>query len=846
MKRKILRTQIPRTALMKLLDDFSEKHIIYIHAPAGFGKTASSLLWLEHRETFETVKRAWVSLDEYDNKISEFCKRFVAALSHLQPENVALRRLAAHDNFNITPAQFTINALNAFNRDSVKSVFVIDDLHVINNEDILKFLPILLRRLSENCTTLVLSRTMPPDNLSDIVSKGEIAIVDAEHLQFSLDEIKIFFEKNDRLISTNQAENILSSTGGWAIGIQALLLSEEELYNINLTDRYLENFLKTHVWERWDNTLRAFMAKVSVAEELTPELCKWLTKDEKALKKADPDEILTELARENAFLRYVGKGTYRFHDLFREFLMNMLKNQGDEAVMKQWSRGGDYFYIKKDYFRAAEYYLKGKNDDGVARSIFHMYDYHNSPYATAEQTLSTLRFALYDSVLDKHPYLLEPQTWTAWLDGRADEFERTLDKYYKLLPKIIIQNPRSVITAIFMRCADYRESFIETMKTLSKVPFRERFKATSPSLSQNMPFFHRSCRDFSEIAFALEDNLALTTKSFGAVIGADYDVIRECLFAGIQYERGSLKKAYTYALEACANISDDCSAEIKFCAMMILTSVLFADGQNAEADKVLDNVKNMIEEHNAYYLNANYQAYLLRLRLVEGDESAAEEWLNGHGESLLGNLSFLNLYQYFTTARAYIVIGNYTGAILLLQKLLLLCQRYRRPLDIIESRILLAVAHWKKGRRELSVAMDFLEQAFAAAGQYGYTQIFVDEGASILQLLKKISAKAARGDYQRLLDPIYINNVYISAYAVSRQREGMMVNKAGKKTAKLSGQQKLIMQLLAQGYNRELIVEKTGISLNTVKYHMRLAYEKLGASSAAEAVMEARELGLIE
>jgi len=49
MKRKIPRTQIPRTALMKLLDDLSEENIVYIHAPAGFGKMASSLLWLEHR-----------------------------------------------------------------------------------------------------------------------------------------------------------------------------------------------------------------------------------------------------------------------------------------------------------------------------------------------------------------------------------------------------------------------------------------------------------------------------------------------------------------------------------------------------------------------------------------------------------------------------------------------------------------------------------------------------------------------------------------------------------------------------------------------------------------------------
>jgi len=347
MGQKMLKERAPRIALMKLMDTLSQKRIIYIHAPAGFGKTVSSLLWLEHREALETTKRAWIGLDEYDNNIYEFCKRFVAALSVLQPDNASLHALSAHGNFNITPVEFTINALNTFKSEAVKNIIVIDDLHVIGNEEILKLLPILLKRLNENCTILLLSRAAPPDNFSDMVSKDEIAIATADCLQFSCEEIKIFFEKNDRMISAEQAEGILSSTGGWAIGIQSILISEEELYSIDLTDRYLGSFLKTHVWEKWDDKFKIFMTKVSVVEELTSELCIWLAKDEKTLKKANFDEILTELAKENAFLRMTGKGTYRFHDLFREFLMSMLKTRGEEDVLKQWSRCGDYFYEKR-------------------------------------------------------------------------------------------------------------------------------------------------------------------------------------------------------------------------------------------------------------------------------------------------------------------------------------------------------------------------------------------------------------------------------------------------------------------------------------------------------------------
>jgi len=69
---------------------------------------------------------------------------------------------------------------------------------------------------------------------------------------------------------------------------------------------------------------------------------------------------------------------------------------------------------------------------------------------------------------------------------------------------------------------------------------------------------------------------------------------------------------------------------------------------------------------------------------------------------------------------------------------------------------------------------------------------------------------------------------------------------AGKKPVKLSNQQKMIVQLLSQGYKRKDIIAKTGLSLGTVKSYTRIAFEKLEADNAASAVMRARELGIIK
>jgi hypothetical protein len=89
-----------------------------------------------------------------------------------------------------------------------------------------------------------------------------------------------------------------------------------------------------------------------------------------------------------------------------------------------------------------------------------------------------------------------------------------------------------------------------TIKTIKNIPFKGRFRAATPSISQNMPLFHRSNRDYSELSFDLDKNMLLIEKSIGTVIGAEFSVIRECLYAGFNYEKGELNAAHEYALIA--------------------------------------------------------------------------------------------------------------------------------------------------------------------------------------------------------------------------------------------------------------------------------------------------------
>jgi DNA-binding NarL/FixJ family response regulator len=62
----------------------------------------------------------------------------------------------------------------------------------------------------------------------------------------------------------------------------------------------------------------------------------------------------------------------------------------------------------------------------------------------------------------------------------------------------------------------------------------------------------------------------------------------------------------------------------------------------------------------------------------------------------------------------------------------------------------------------------------------------------------------------------------------------------------LSPRQREILALLQRGHSYEDIGKALDLSVNTVRSHLRIIYERLGASSKVEAVMIGMELGLLE
>ena len=55
-----------------------------------------------------------------------------------------------------------------------------------------------------------------------------------------------------------------------------------------------------------------------------------------------------------------------------------------------------------------------------------------------------------------------------------------------------------------------------------------------------------------------------------------------------------------------------------------------------------------------------------------------------------------------------------------------------------------------------------------------------------------------------------------------------------------------VLELLQRGYSYDDVAATLGVSINTVRTHVRVIYERLGVTTKVEAVMTGLELGIID
>jgi len=832
---------VKRQKLIHAFSELNEQHIIAVCAPAGYGKTVAVAHWLEKN----THAHAVFSIDEYDNNIIGFCERFCSALYACQPSNKLLNELILHFTLHSSPEEFVLRAIAALSTKK-QAVIVIDDLHLIHNSIVLRTLLVFINRLPSNFQIVLVSRHELPLMFSDLWLKGKISRISANQFLFTNEDIKALYKKRGKNITTEDAENIVQRTQGWAIGINALLLfndqSSEKVYE------YLDNFIQANIWQRWDAETREFMVCTAGLRVLIPDLCDKLTS------RSDSEVLLEELVSKGAFVTKLQSGVYRYHQLFKSFLEQIAKERGEKFEHALLEKEGHWHLSQNDFQSAINCFVKNKNHDAIVKSLESV-DYSYRPSLLADKIVSIIKHPEVEAALRKHPHLMILLIWGSFIDGNKEAMLSFMDEYYSKFTSIITRNPTLAHEIFYVKALDFRipSSLImmsdqDLLANILSTALGKILSMAMPSstvrkwiLPMDTPMIHRGLRDFSDVIS--EDSSAIVNSfvtKFGWLLGEELDMIRELGVAEMFYARGYLEEANVHALKAVAEVKSHFSTEINFCVLAMFVRVLDAldKGDSEEAKAMIKHISKIIDDNQAYHLSLNFKAFVARREIAHGNISAAEDWL--YNESFIIATPY-KAYAGITTCRALIATAKYDSACIALEQILKMATEFNRTLDIIEAQILLAIACWKKKKSFQTEALDHLESAVWRAHSCGHVQIFVNEKKELAGILSKLinRVKQQKKSEERPLS--FIKMLYLKCYQENTETPHTKKSNAVKYTEK----QMAIMLLICEGKTYNEMAEALNIKRSTLRTHLELIYRKLDVTSIADAALRIKSLDIL-
>ncbi|MEZ4657388.1 MAG: LuxR C-terminal-related transcriptional regulator [Caldilineaceae bacterium] len=226
-----------------------------------------------------------------------------------------------------------------------------------------------------------------------------------------------------------------------------------------------------------------------------------------------------------------------------------------------------------------------------------------------------------------------------------------------------------------------------------------------------------------------------------------------------------------------------------------------------------------------------------RIWLQQGRLADALGWARQQNLAYDDDLGYLREFEHITLAR--ILIAQYNDEPIpatlqraqeLLARLLQAAEDGGRGGSVIDILVVQALAHQAAGNS--TAARTTLQQALALAAPEGYISIFVDEGPIMAALLHQAAQEGGNPAYMRQLQ---------DACGKGAGQPPVMQGFV----EPLNEREVQILRLAAAGYKNKEIASELVISLNTVLYHTKNLYGKLGVNKRTLAIIKARELGYL-
>jgi LuxR family maltose regulon positive regulatory protein len=874
---------VPRSHLLKRLQEGVVGALTLLSAPAGFGKTTLLAQWLASTH----MPVAWLSVDAEDNDPTRFLAYIIAALQTLDAQlgttALALLWIPQPPSPEAVLAVLTNDLVE---RGGGDVALVLDDYHTITAESIQRGMTFLLEHLPPHLHLILATRADPPLlPLARLRAQGQLTEVRAADLRFADAEASAFLQTAMGLdLSAEAIATLESRTEGWIAGLQLAALSLQGRADVSAflaaftgSHRYVLDYLSDEVLARQPAAVQQFLLHTCILERLSGPLCDAVTGQEGS------QAMLEALERVNLFVVALDdeRGWYRYHHLFAEALYSHLQQTEPMLVSELHRRASSWYEQHEQPIAAVQHALATPDVERAARLI--------EPIAlpvTFQGQISTVLGwlnALPEALVRARPYLCVCHAlvlmstnqfemaearlqaaergiqedlsaeqaqiilgWVLVLRGRIANYSGELSQALSLVRQALELLPEAEVLAragaLMTIIRAYQVSGDATPTTEHTVAAEVAFIRTwdNPvALVASMTVLAR--------LHILQGKLRQATAMYEQVVQVvpRLEVLQTSISTPYYFGLGDLLREWNELEAAEHHLSQGMALVNETLALEPSVAVLGytalahleqALGKTREALAALDALAHLARQrHFPAHQMSQVAAARAQLELAQGNVAAAIHWADTCGLSTEDDeLSYPHEGEYLTLVRVRIAQAREDPAKLFLQGALHLLDRLLQDAEA-KARMGSVLALEAQGNRTGALAT--LERALLLAEPEGYIRLFVDEGTPMLALLRQAHARSRVPGYIATL---------LSAFGERNLSDSPLTSaRPGPLAEPLTEREREVLQLLAAGASNREIARRLVLSLGTVKKHVSNLCGKLGVQSRTQALARARVLHLL-
>jgi len=291
-----------------------------VYAPAGFGKSSFLAAWSGQLAALG-IRPAWLSVDPHDADLHHFLGYIAAALNAAEPAiGTDVIELVGRRGRAVQPTLLVHLLLDSIATLPGPVVLVIDDYHEAAGSAIDQALAELVLHAPANLRLVIAGRGSPPLRLSRLRAAGQVLELGPEDLAFDVDELRTFFTLTSGCeISGQEAAQLQAFSEGWPACLQMAAISMRRKQSVARVLRAprspgqeIASYLRDDVLQGIEPELREFLMRTAMLDRFSSGLASAVTLAE------DARALIEAIERRQLFLVPLDdRGEwFRYHPLF--------------------------------------------------------------------------------------------------------------------------------------------------------------------------------------------------------------------------------------------------------------------------------------------------------------------------------------------------------------------------------------------------------------------------------------------------------------------------------------------------------------------------------------------------